>query len=128
MDDINPIEHAAAAITIAPHQQRYAIRTTITKVFDDTVYQGTIVLFDEKEGYYKIVYKDNDCKELDKHKVMECLDTPQTQSTPTFTTQDILQLEMSLDIFGPPITIKIEHIPSPQPRLCISKRQGNTHN
>ena len=57
VDKINPIEHAAAATAIAPHQQRYAIGTSITKLFDDTAYQGTIISVDENEGYYKIVYE-----------------------------------------------------------------------
>ena len=37
-----------------------------------------------------IVYKDNDSKELNENKVQECLDTPQTQSKLSFTTEDIL--------------------------------------
>ena len=106
-DATNPIEHGVAATTMAPHKQHFEISTMVTKMFDGTAYKGTIVLFGAKEGYCKIVYKDNNSEELDETEIEDLLNTSKEQSHPAFTTQDILQLEMSLDIFGPSTTIKM---------------------
>ena len=106
-DTTNPIEHAAAATTIALHQQQFNIGTETTKMFNGTAYKGTIESFDPKEGYYKIMYEDNDSKELDETKIQDLVTTPKEHRHPAFTSQDILQLEMSLDIFGPSTTIKV---------------------
>ena len=99
------------------------------KNFDDTLFWGTIVSFDEKEGYYNIIYEDYDSKELNKKEVAENLDITQTHSRPIFTTQDILQLKMSLDIFGPSTTTKmnIPHHPNPSFIFQHDRKETPTH-
>ena len=41
-------------------KQTYPIGTKIYKDFDKKYYKGSVVRFDDKEGYYKIRYRDKD--------------------------------------------------------------------
>ena len=101
-------QHAAAALLQATPQ--YPIGTPIEKEFDGDMYHGTVIDYDEDEGYYKIQYDDGDEEEMDMEDVKQYTNDkhrPILNNDPKHTHKDILQLELTLDIFGPSTTIKI---------------------
>jgi hypothetical protein len=89
--------HSASAITgpvspngagtLKPARSKWPIGTKIRKQFGNTLYRGTIVSYDRCSGelrvklitshcrpYYKVVYEDNDCEDMDAKEVERCVD------------------------------------------------------
>ena len=101
--------HAAAAKLVA--QPKYTIGTQIQKQFDEETYTGTIIDHDEKRGYYKVQYSDGDEEEMDDEDIDNYLIQNQLQNDITYpahhTHKETLQLELTLDIFGPSTTVRI---------------------
>ena len=101
--------HAAAAKLQA--SPKYEIGTQIEKQFDGDIYSGTIIDYDENLGYYKIQYEDGDEEEMDDTDIDKHLKQSENDigKFPILhhTHKETLQLEMTLDIFGPSTTIKI---------------------
>ena len=74
------------------------------------MYHGTVINYDKNIGYYKIQYDDGDKEEMDMEDITQyTTEKPQhlLNNDPKHTHKDILQLELTLDIFGPSTTVKI---------------------
>ena len=59
-----------------PKTQKYQLNTTVYKIFEDKIHQGSLSKFDPKEGFHTIQYKDGDEEEGDEIDIARLLKPP----------------------------------------------------